>query len=193
MRSMIPPRAIVSIAAEPAARAALEGFIAERFWTSHGARIADYCSHLLGVRDASGRLRAAAGFTPAAGRSLFLERYLDKPVEAVLREAAGEPVSRAEIVEVGNLAAGPGLGRVLIPAIGAHLHREGYRWVVFTATRELRNAFRRLQLQPLRLAAAPPSRLPDGGRSWGTYYAHDPSVMAGPIAACLRGGEPEWS
>lgn len=176
----------LATALQAAERAALEKFIAERFHRVHGARIAHFCAHLVGLRDDGGRLQAAAGFTPAAGRRLFVEQYVDAPVEAVLGAAAGARIAREEIVEVGNLAAAPGMGRRLIPAIGAHLHREGYRWVVFTATRELRNAFRRLDLEPLRLAPALPARLAGGAASWGTYYAHEPSVMGGRIAACLR-------
>jgi hypothetical protein len=57
---------------------------------------------------------------------------------------------------------------------------------VFTATRELRNALRRLQLTPLHLAAAVPTRLADAGAAWGSYYAHDPAVMGGRIASCFQ-------
>lgn len=167
-------------------RAALERFIAERFRAVHGARIRHFCAHLLGVRDALGSLQAAAGYTPAASGRLFLEQYLDRPVEELLAVAAGKPVARGRVAEVGNLAAAPGMGRMLIPAIGRHLHGLGYRWVVFTATRELRNALRRLRLEPLRLAPALPARLPDAGAAWGSYYTHDPAVMGGRIASCLE-------
>jgi hypothetical protein len=43
---------------------------------------------------------------------------------------------------VGNLAAiSAGMARVIIPQLARHLHRLGYIWVVFTATRALRNSF----------------------------------------------------
>jgi hypothetical protein len=180
-------RSELSFADTPGERAALERFIAERFFLAHGARIGHFCAHLLGLRDPLGRWQAAAGYTPASSGRLFLEHYLDRPVEQALAAAAGERIPREALAEVGNLAtAAAGMGRALIPAIGRHLHRLGYRWVAFTATRELRNAFRRLRLEPLELAPAAAARLPDGGAAWGSYYAHDPSVMAGRIAACLR-------
>ena len=166
-------------------RAPLERFIAQRFREVHGARIQHFCAHLVGMRDALGRWRAAAGYTGAASGRLFLEQYLDQPVEALLGAACGAHVERGCIAEVGNLAAEAGMGRLLVPAIGAFLYRLGYRWVVFTATRELRNALRRLRLEPLQLAPALPSRLPDAGAAWGSYYRHDPAVMGGRIAACL--------
>jgi hypothetical protein len=166
-------------------RDACERFIGARFEQAHGARIAQFAPYLLGVRDALDRFRAAAGYTPAAGRRLFLEHYLDAPVERLL---APYGVRREAVVEVGHLAAASaGLGRSLIPLLARHLHRLGYGWVVFTATRELRNAFARLGLAPLELAAADPARLPDGGARWGRYYEHDPIVVAGRIGHALRG------
>jgi hypothetical protein len=168
-----------------AGRLSLERFIAERFWLAYGAQVQHFCAHLLGVREEAGRWLAAAGYTPAAGAKLFLEHYLDVPVETLLGRVAGRAVPREHVVEVGNLAAGLGMSRELIPALGRELYEAGYRWVVFTLTRELRNAFGRLRLEPIVLAAANPSRLPDRGAAWGSYYAHGPLVMGGPIAACL--------
>ena len=183
--------AIHSTVFTPAAsgeRGSLERFIAERFGMVYGARVAHFCAELVGVRDAQGRWHAGAGYTAADSGRLYLENYLDTPVEAALERAAGRPVPRQRVAEVGNLAAHPGTGRVLIPALGRHLYKLGFRWVAFTGTRELANAFRRLRLEPLVLAPAAAARLPDGGAAWGTYYAHSPSVMGGPIAACLRAG-----
>jgi hypothetical protein len=175
-----------AIAESPEQRALLERFIAERFSAAHGARIDHYCAHLVGLQDGRGGWQAAAGYTPAASGRLFLEHYLDQPAEEALGAAAGARVPRSAVAEIGNLAAEHGMGRVLIPAVGRYLHRLGYRWVVFTATRELRNALRRLQLEPLRLGPALPARLPDGGAAWGSYYRHDPAVMGGRLAACFR-------
>jgi hypothetical protein len=165
------------------ARSDLERFIAERFRASYGAEVRQFCAHLLGARDDAGAWRAAAGYTPAARGALFLEHYLDRPVEALLSGALGERVPRERIVEVGNLVAAPaGCGRRFLPALGRHLIALDYRWVVFTATQEVRNLLRRLSFPALVLAPALRERLPDGGAAWGSYYAHRPSVMAGCIA-----------
>ncbi|MGD9952835.1 MAG: thermostable hemolysin [Burkholderiales bacterium] len=168
-------------------RAGFEAFIAARFARAYGARLTHFLPHLLGVRDALHRWQAAAGYAAAGVQELFLEQYLDAPVELAIARAAGRPVSRNDVVEVGNLAAvSAGMARALIPLLARHLHRMGYRWVSFTATRPLRNSFHRLGLRPLALAAADPARLPDGGASWGSYYAQDPVVMAGRIVLGLR-------
>ena len=170
-------------------RASFEQFIAARFDRAHGAHVTHFLPHLLGVRDALSRWKAASGYGAAIDGRLFLEQYLDQPVEEALTAATGWPVHRIQIVEAGNLTAvSPGMARALIPLVARHLHRLGYRWVVFTATREVRNTLHRLGLKPLRLARADPARLPDAGKSWGRYYQHDPQVMAGKISLALRAG-----
>jgi len=172
------------------ARAAFEDFIAARFSRAYGARVTHFLPHLLGVRDGLALWQAAAGYAAADAQKLFLEQYLPGPIEHALAAALGRPVSRAGIVEVGNLAAvSAGMARALIPQLARHLHRLGYRWVAFTATRALRNSFHKLGLKPLPLVAADPARLADGGASWGSYYEQDPIVMAGKISLGLRAGE----
>jgi hypothetical protein len=166
----------------PSQRASIEAFIAERFRRVYGANVSHFGAHLLGLRDAAGTWHAAAGYTPAASGALFLEQYLDRPVEAVLSEAVGEAIPRARIVEVGNLAAvPPGFARSFVPELGRHLRAHEYRWVVFTATREVRNLLRRLCFHAYKLAPASRARLPGGAAGWGSYYAHAPQVMAGCI------------
>lgn len=172
------------------ARAGFENFIAARFGRAYGARLTHFLPHLLGVRDGLARWQAAAGYAAAGVQTLFLEQYLDQPIELALAAALGRPIARMGIVEVGNLAAiSAGMGRAIIPQLARHLHRLGYIWVVFTATHALRNSFHRLGLRPLPLTRADPARLPDGGTSWGTYYDQDPVVMAGKIALGLHADE----
>jgi len=172
------------------ARAAFEDFIAARFCRAYGARVTHFLPHLLGVSDGFAHWQAAAGYAAAGAQALFLEQYLDRPIERVLSAALGRPIARPGIVEVGNLAAvSAGMARLIIPQLARHLHRLGYVWVVFTATRALRNSFSRLGLRPLPLTRADPARLADGGASWGTYYDQDPVVMAGKISHGVRAGE----
>lgn len=72
------------------------------------------------------------------------------------------PVSRAGLADVGNFAAiSSGSARALIPQMTHALHHASVRWVLFAATRGLRNTFDRLQLRPLVLAPALQSRLRD--------------------------------
>lgn len=163
-------------------RHALEAFICAEFARVYGARLHHFCHVLAGQRDAHGRWVAALGYTPATHAKLFLEQYLDQPVDAVIASRVGHPVARGDVVEVGNLAAtDAGAGRSLIVAMTRHLHRQGMVWVTFTATRALLNSFARLKLAPSVLAEADPARLGEAARGWGSYYATRPQVMFGNI------------
>lgn len=171
-------------------RAAVETFIAGIYRECYGARIRAFAPNLVVLQSAD-EIVAAAGYRDASSR-LFLEGYLDVPVEQCLAAATGVIPSRATIVEVGHLASiRNGAGRLLMPFLGAHLAAEGYDWVVSTATEELHHLFRRLGLTPLVLGDADPCKLGGQAADWGSYYDHHPKVLAGSIAqgmAQLTGG-----
>lgn len=92
-------------------------------------------------------------------------------------------VDRRSIVEIGHFAgAAPGAMRALIVLLIERLHREGFAWVAFTGTTQLRNAFRRLGLIPVDIAAATVESIPPESRSaWGRYYDCAPRVLVGYI------------
>jgi hypothetical protein len=165
------------------ARADLHSFIRTMFRRAHGARVDLFYPGLLGYTAARG-MRAVVGYRAGSDQAMFAEHYLDLPAEHVITARTGRNVVRGDLVEVGNLAlSDPGQGRWVIAASTAFLAAAGYRWVLFTATRPLANAFRRLGLRPLMLADADPARLPDGGAAWGSYYHQAPAVYAGDILA----------
>ena len=170
------------VRADDPTRASLEAFIAQSFHASYGAILSHFCDTLLGCRDSAGQWIAALGYSLGGDGPLFLEQYLDEPVEQAIGAHAGHLVARAEIVEVGNLAAAhPGAARALIVSMTRLLHAQGLHWVAFTATASLLNSFTRLRLKPGVLAAADPRRLADAGRCWGSYYDAQPQVMFGDI------------
>jgi hypothetical protein len=79
--------------------------VGEVYGTRFGAEVRSFAPVLVSLHDAAGDIIAAAGYRPAQGSRLFLERYLDEPVDGPLACA------RAGIVEVGHLAASrPGDG-----------------------------------------------------------------------------------
>lgn len=167
-------------------REAAEAFIAEIFRRRHAAELRYFAPNLV-LLERSGRIAAAAGWRSAADEPLFLESYLDAPVEAAVSRMAGHPVERERIVEVGHLASdAPGGTVAVIMALARHLDRLGFEWVVFTATDELIAIFRRLALPPLAIAAADPGRLGAQADAWGRYYERHPVVVAGRIRLALE-------
>ena len=146
-----------------------------------GADVHVFAPLLVSRRGTDGELCAAAGYRPADAGALFLERYLDAPVE----HALGAP--RSQIVEVGHLAAcRAGEGRRLILQLGPWLARNGFRWAVSTMTEELRHLFRRLGVAQRALGVADPGRLGDAAKGWGRYYEHHPIVVASAIGPALQ-------
>jgi hypothetical protein len=165
-------------------RACLEQFIAAVYQRRYGAHVVHFAQQLIAFQDGAGSWLAAAGYTPAAIAPLFVEQYLNIPVEAAISDHIVQPVARHHVVEAGNFAAtGPGAARDIIVELSAILHRLRLGWVVLTCTRTLLNSFFRLGLVPVLLAHADAQRLPDGGKSWGSYYRTDPVVVAADIAA----------
>jgi hypothetical protein len=117
---------------------------------------------------------------------LFLETYTIRPVEALIAERVGIAVPRAEIVEVGSLACRNGRAATeIVLALVPALIEAGFTWVVFTGADTVRNVFRRLRLVPHALCAADETLLGAARRDWGSYYDHNPVVMAGRIAEGL--------
>lgn len=168
-------------------RGAAERFIADVFARTYGARVPAFAPDLM-VMERHGRLAAAAGWRGAADAPLYLERYLDEPVEVALGRLCGRPIARACVAEACNLAAThSGYGVHMIRTLAEHLDQQGYEWVVFTATSELVGIFGRLGLPPLGLAPARPCRMGADAAAWGRYYDTAPVVVAGRIRLALEG------
>ena len=177
---------LTNTVAQSARRREAEAFVHGIFARRYGADVAAFAPNLA-LLEQQGRVVAAAGWRGAESGPLFLEHYLDLPIEDVLARIAGQPVPRSRVVEVGNLAAdrsGASVQTILLMA--EHLDRLGYEWVVFTATRELLTIFSRLGLPLLALAPADPARLGGEAATWGTYYDTLPVVVAGRIRLGLE-------
>ena len=67
-----------------AQRQAFEQFIRQRFDEAHGARISSFMPDLFGLHDAEQQLSAVCGARLAVEQPLFLEQYLDAPVEQII-------------------------------------------------------------------------------------------------------------
>lgn len=163
-----------------------EAFVHRIFERRYGADVKEFHPTLLSFRDHT-QYRAVVGFRGGLDGTLFSEQYLADPAQQTIADRMGVQIERNELVEVGHLALDkPGDTRWLISATTQHLHARGYRWVLFTATRVLFNAFQRLGLHPIVLTSARASRLTDGGRHWGDYYHAKPVVCVGNIESGQR-------
>lgn len=161
---------------------ATKKFVKAEFLKHHNAHITEFMPNLVSIINKERKVRAAVGYRSADSGELFLEQYLDQPLDKYISEHCGFDVPRDEIVEVGNLTcAANGYARLAIIRLTEMLHESGFRWVGFTATQGLYNSFLRLGLTPHAIAPADISRLNDSNHDWGTYYDNNPQVMFGSI------------
>ncbi len=177
---------LLDVDAQPGDRRAAQEFIRRVFLQAHQAELVSFYPHLLSFSAHDQRL-SVVGYRDGEAPDLFSAQYMDSPVALRASECLGEAVAAKDLVEVGNLAiSDPGQARWVIAATTVFLAAAGYRWVLFTAGQSLANAFKRLGLKPLPLAEADPTRLPDRGARWGSYYAGHPKVYLGDIHAGLQ-------
>ncbi len=165
-------------------RRQVEQFIAQRFFEVHAARISEFMPELIALFDAGGQILAAVGFRSADGEILFLEHYLDTPVEhAIACHSTRALPQREGIVEIGNLASiDRGASRKLFAVLAGVLHARGYEWAVFTGCSSLHRMFKTLGIETVYLGRALQSRLPVDQQTWGGYYEDNPRVVAGKVS-----------
>ncbi len=155
-----------------------EAFIKDVFLEHHQAQVSSFLPALFAVFDEAGVANSALGVRNAAKEQLYLENYLDEPIETLIQPFAGKPVKRGQVVEIGNLASQNSLScKALFVHITQHLQDQGVEWITCTGTSVLRIVFRRLGIKAVAIHEADQSRLGDEQYAWGSYYDNDPQVM----------------
>jgi len=182
----VPGRSLCLAEAEANApeRAELEAFVREGFSRKHDATVASFMPTLLSFRDSSGDLRGVIGLRGATPSALYLEQYLQQPVEAAIASATGQRVQRRQVVEVGNLAGRNCRAAMrMVATLPDYLLSRNYQWIVFTATSAVRGILQGFGAPLVELAQADASRVQSGPDRWGSYYQNDPRVLAGYLPA----------
>jgi len=162
------------------ARAEVEAFIHAVFKRAYDAEITLFMPHLVALRDRDGILMAAFGWKKATDGPLFLERYLDEPIESLISRRLDKHITRDQITKIGNLAvANPRNAGVLIAHVIQHSLDIGIEWCVATAHHSLQNGLIKGGRDVFPLFPADKSRLPlEEQAKWGSYYQHQPQVIA---------------
>lgn len=169
-----------------------ERFVADTYRLRYAARLHAFMPHLIAFSDADGRIHAVVGLRLAGHGPLFLERYLDEPVEAAIQRRSGQPIERHALIEIGNFAATQsGAARAVIVRLIPLLRSSGLRWVALVATRQLRNALFRLGLSPQSLGPAQAARLGEEAEEWGCYYEAQPELVYGDLRSAHCAESPQ--
>lgn len=178
---------LITCGVEHPRRSELESYVQQAFALKHAAQVKSFMPMLLALQGRGGRVCGVTGYRQATVDDLFLERYLDRPVQHAIAAASGERVDRSQIVEVGNLASLSCRAAVhLVALLPQHLLQQGQRWVVFTATQGVRDILQRFRAPLYELAPARAECVRGLGDDWGTYYRTDPRVMAGYLPDGLK-------
>lgn len=168
-------------------RAQAEQYIHEVFARVYSADVKHFMPQLMVLRSESNEFLAALGIRFAQTAPLFLEQYLDVPVEQAVARAAQTAVARSSVVELGNLASLQRGGlRCLIIGLTAYLKGAGAKWATFTAVPAVYNAFVKMGIPLFELGPADASRVIGGAADWGTYYDHSPRVVVGNVEAAYE-------
>ncbi len=125
---------------------------------------------------------AALGYARAGIDPLFLEAYLDQPVEALVSAAYSRPVARAQIIEIGNFAAVSPQAMILLWGAAANDLSTLGEIAVATLTRPLRQMFQRIGVPIVEIAEARRDRLGPAATDWGGYFDQDPRICIGVIS-----------
>jgi len=161
----------------------IQNLIGRRYADAHGAAPAidypHYCVIAAGRDEAPS---AVLGFRSASQGRLFLEEYLDEPVETAVSRAFSRPIERSRIVEIGAHASERNRATVALWARAARHLDEIADVAAAVLTAPLRAMFDRLGIPIVEICDADPARLTDTRSTWGRYYDLEPKVCAGLIA-----------
>jgi hypothetical protein len=143
----------------------------------YGAVLESFAPMMVAEVTEAGAVQFVAGLR-FGHEPMFLECYLDRPIEQILEHHLCSEVERRRIVEVCHLAgAGAGHSLTFVRKLIAMLEATEVEWAIFTATRPLRYLLRRSGLSLVELGLATIDRVPRP-ETWGSYFEHDPRIMA---------------
>jgi hypothetical protein len=180
---------IQAVGRTTAARPELEQYVRDAFAAKHGATVRTFMPTLLAFRDRHDALRGVVGLRGAHEEALYLEQYLDLPVEQAierqvrLRDGSAAAVRREQVVEVGNLAGANCRAAVrMVAQLPACLVAQRYEWIVFTATSTVQQILAGFGAPLIELAQADARSVAGGNDDWGRYYQTRPRVYAGRLS-----------
>ncbi|RQW64880.1 thermostable hemolysin [Vibrio viridaestus] len=155
----------------------IENYIYQRYSRAFQATLNEFMPQYL-VLYQHEKLISACGFQHAQYRPLFLEQYLDEPIELLIKRHFGV-ATRSSIIEFGQLASFSNrFSLIHFSLMTSYLIEQGFEWCVCTVTAPLFALMERMGLKPLSIGSADPLRV-DGYSNWGQYYSHQPQLVLG--------------
>ncbi len=164
-------------------REKVAAFIEDGFRKSFGANISVNMPFLLSVSE--GKLKAALGIRSATSE-LFIEQYLDKPIDRHNFFLAKD-ISRNEIAEIGSLYSN--FNRFTIPLFlvaAVSLFCLDFRFVTFAGTSKVLNLLSKAGVGYEYICDASSKNLLPSTDEWGSYYESKPKVVVVSLAQVMQ-------
>jgi len=156
----------------------LENAIRNAYGRHFGAAVSGFMPYLASYASDLGQ--GVLGYRPASDGALYLENYLELPIESMLARLVRRPVSRDAVVEVGQFAVDDRrVVGLLFTELVPFLREQGYEWICFTATHKIRRLLEKAGLRGLVIATAREDAVRGESDRWGSYYDNDPLVVVG--------------
>lgn len=157
----------------------VESLIRQRYRDNFNAQLRSFPERLIALTHEQ-HLVAACSVQLADRQPLFSQVYLQRSLQHYVVNSHPLP-DNAQLAEVGSMAAAAAAYLPeLFCAVVKLLRPLGRTAVLFTATQALQKYFRRMGITLTQLECATPDVLEPAERGrWGSYYAHQPKVLAG--------------
>lgn len=170
-----------------------EAFIADVFKDQHDANLSSFMPILLANGCNTETLSCAVGIREVGSHKIFLEKYLEEPIDITLGHIAKQEVQREQIAEVGNLASTSiGSCRQLFTFLLHYFSYHQTEWVVCTGTGAVRAILEKAGIPHQLIKRAKADKLGSERYSWGTYYWHNPFVLAIHIPTAIAKQAPNY-
>ncbi|MEW6989213.1 thermostable hemolysin [Colwelliaceae bacterium 6441] len=161
----------------------IEQFIRHGFAKSYGADISVNMPWVLAIKE--GKFKAGLGIRSAI-QTLFVEQYLDKPIEQYISTLA-DNVARKEIAEIGNLYSNAKrftLPLFLVTAVSLFCNH--YRYMVFSGTEHVLKLIKNTGIETTFISTADKEKLLPSNDDWGSYYDTKPNVVCVSLTGVMK-------
>jgi hypothetical protein len=166
-------------------RLLVEAYVHDKFNESYAANVQHFLPYFLTLK-CNDNICSVVGFRLAESGPLYLEKYLQHPIEQEIGMRFNTAIQRESVIEIGNLVSTwRGSSQLLFILLTDLLMRINREWVVFTATKDVEHLLQKMHFTLIPLGEASKNMLGDEKDQWGSYYQDKPRLILGHIPSAM--------